>query len=171
MKQALLKFLYKYVVSKVCSYTEHSLQAFEKASAPIITVLQSMDGIKIDKPFKVSDGGPEFHWVQTAMRRVSRVQHITISWRLQDDGGAPYPVIEMTKHVHFNNDSRDGIGQIGVTSIYPYQIVNIPKYFKILQSHPAQFTNHESFSSRHPIFNNSFARAPRAKPHSTTDAS
>jgi len=159
MKQALLKLLYKHVISKISCYAEHSLEAFEAASKPITTILQSIDGIKIGKPYKVSDGGPEYYWMQTARQQISQIQHISISWRLQDTGGEPYPVVEMTKYVRFNTDRRDGIGHVGITSIYPDQIVNLPTYLKILQAHPTQFTNHESFSSHHSMCSDS----PRTK--------
>lgn len=142
MRQAILHFLYKKLFSNFGMFPEYPLEMHRTKSMPIIEQLLKIDGMEIDRPTNVCDGGPCFRYIQTAMKRLnsSPREHIAISWSLQDDGDMdnPYMVIEIHRYQHHNKDLRDGIISVSVTHIYPNQIPNLLKIIDQVINHPIQ---------------------------------
>lgn len=135
LKQRIILWIYK-KISKIPVFPTYSLEEFQRCSQPIIKELLQIDGITIGAPDRLIDGGLEYHFKQYARIKLDDKTHISISWTLQDDGRAPYPVIDVFKFIQIHQDPRAGILEIGITSIYPFQIPNIKQLIKKVIDQP-----------------------------------
>lgn len=142
LKQVILHYLYNKLFSNFGMFSDYPLETFQSKSVPIIEQLLQIDGMRIDRPTSICDGGPCFRYVQSAIKHLADKpqEHVAIQWQLQDDGDVknPYPVIEVIKYKHHNKDCRDGIATVGITHIYPSQIPNLQQIINNIVNHPIQ---------------------------------
>ena len=127
MKQRILRLLFK-LFGPLELYCEHSLETFNELSTPIINQLRIFPGVRIGSPGKVSGSDGEYWYSQTSFIFLSDKKHISVSWKLQDDGGEPYPVIHIS-YVLDRTVRNSGIEVFAVYGIYPNQI---PQLIEIL---------------------------------------
>lgn len=135
IKQMVSKF-----IGSIPMYEIYPLETFQELSKPIIEQLKKIPRMEIcEKPYAVVGDWNEFYYVQTARKMLCDKVWITVSWRLQDDGWVPYPVVQISKIVHFNPDSREGIGTIGIEHIYPIGIPKLAKLIEQIENHSEEF--------------------------------
>lgn len=123
------------LIGKLQVYETYPLETFNALSVPIIAELQKVPRMEIDKVYSCVGDGNEFYYVQNARKRLGGHVHLVVSWRLQDDGWTPYPVISVSKYIRFNPDMREGVGVISLDSIYPMGIPNLVKIIEQIENH------------------------------------
>lgn len=128
-------------LARIPIYEMYSLEIFNEKSKPIIEILKTIPRMEIGAhPYSVIGYGNEFYYVQQAIKRLGTGVFIIVNWKLQDDGwGPPYTVVNIEKVLHFNPDSRTGIGTIGIHSIYPDAIPNIARMVEQVEIHSEEF--------------------------------
>lgn len=123
------------LIGKLQLYETYPLETFKTLSEPIIKELQKVPRMEIDRVYSCIGDGNEFYYTQSARKRLGGHVHLVVSWRLQDDGWTPYPVVSVSKYIRFNTDIREGVGVISLDSIYPMGIPNLVKIIEQIENH------------------------------------